>query len=144
MYILMYESKGSKNSLPLFQWSTPSEVLQSYQAQELWIAPPQFYELSRMCRLPLLNDLHNFSNLRATEGCEQWLPVLHTKDENYISLLPGTDSVDCTSRPAAKYAQLSFHESVISHSEVHGPLGSLEGTQWPSGKTESFRISIHN
>ncbi|XP_023267782.1 nucleoside diphosphate-linked moiety X motif 19 [Seriola lalandi dorsalis] len=72
-----------------FQWSTPSEVLQSYQAQELWIAPPQFYELSRMCRFPVLNDLHNFASQRATEGCEQWLPVVFSKDEHYISLLPG-------------------------------------------------------
>ncbi|KAM7423859.1 hypothetical protein PAMA_000292 [Pampus argenteus] len=76
-----------------FQWSTPSEVLQSYQARELWIAPPQFYELSRMCRFPLLNDLHNFSSQRATEGCEQWLPVVVLKDKHYISLLPGADSL---------------------------------------------------
>lgn len=72
-----------------FQWSTPSEVLQSYQAGELLIAPPQHYELSRLCCLPLLNDLHNFSSQRATEGCEQWLPVVVLKDEHYISLLPG-------------------------------------------------------
>ncbi|KAE8297269.1 Nucleoside diphosphate-linked moiety X motif 19 [Larimichthys crocea] len=70
-----------------FQWSTPSEVLQSYQARELWIAPPQFYELSRMCRFPLLNDLHNFASRRATEGCEHWLPVL--MKERFLSLLPG-------------------------------------------------------
>ncbi|XP_045910907.1 nucleoside diphosphate-linked moiety X motif 19 [Micropterus dolomieu] len=72
-----------------FQWSTPSEVLQSYQERKLWIASPQLYELSRMCRFPLLNDLHNFSSQRATEGCEQWLPVVVLKDEHYISLLPG-------------------------------------------------------
>ncbi|KAI3377768.1 hypothetical protein L3Q82_008909 [Scortum barcoo] len=72
-----------------FQWSTPSEILQSYRERELWIAPPQFYELSRMCRFPSLNDLHNFSSQRATEGCEQWLPVVVSKDENYVSLLPG-------------------------------------------------------
>ncbi|XP_069030488.1 acyl-coenzyme A diphosphatase NUDT19 [Embiotoca jacksoni] len=72
-----------------FQWSTPSEVLQSYQARELWIAPPQFYELSRMCRFPLLNDLHNFAHQRATEGCEQWLPVVSLKEDHAVSLLPG-------------------------------------------------------
>ncbi|XP_070765693.1 acyl-coenzyme A diphosphatase NUDT19 isoform X2 [Enoplosus armatus] len=72
-----------------FQWSSPSEVLQSYQERELWIAPPQLYELSRMCRFPLLNDLHNFSGQRATEGCEQWLPVVFSKDDRYMSLLPG-------------------------------------------------------
>ncbi|XP_040889782.1 nucleoside diphosphate-linked moiety X motif 19 [Toxotes jaculatrix] len=72
-----------------FQWSTPSEILQSYQAKELWIAPPQFYELSRMCRFPSVNDLHNFASQRATEGCERWLPVVVLKDEHHISLLPG-------------------------------------------------------
>ncbi|XP_029354444.1 acyl-coenzyme A diphosphatase NUDT19 [Echeneis naucrates] len=71
------------------QWSTPSEILQSYQAQEMWIAPPQFYELSRMCRFPALRDLHNFASQRATEGCEQWLPVICQKDEHYLLLLPG-------------------------------------------------------
>uniref|UniRef100_A0A3Q3VKI2 Acyl-coenzyme A diphosphatase NUDT19 n=1 Tax=Mola mola TaxID=94237 RepID=A0A3Q3VKI2_MOLML len=66
------------------------QVLQSYQAEEFWIAPPQFYELSRMCRFPLHKDLHKFSSQRATEGCEQWLPVV-TKDEHNtpVSLLPG-------------------------------------------------------
>ncbi|XP_029284639.1 acyl-coenzyme A diphosphatase NUDT19 [Cottoperca gobio] len=72
-----------------FQWSTPSEVLQSNYERELWIAPPQFYELSRLCRVPLLNDLHNFCSKRATEGCEQWLPVVSLNDKEYISLLPG-------------------------------------------------------
>ncbi|KAM9366497.1 acyl-coenzyme A diphosphatase NUDT19 [Symphorus nematophorus] len=71
-----------------FQWSTPSGVLQSYQARELWIPPPQFYELSRMCRFPLLNDLNKFSSQRATEGSEQWIPVI-IKNERYISVLPG-------------------------------------------------------
>lgn len=72
-----------------FQWSTPSEILQSYQARQLWIAPPQFYELSRMCRFPLLNDLHHFAHQRATEGCDQWLPVVILQDQHHISLLPG-------------------------------------------------------
>ncbi|KAM8894867.1 acyl-coenzyme A diphosphatase NUDT19 [Spinachia spinachia] len=71
------------------KWSTPSEVLSSYQAQEFWIAPPQVYEISRMCRVPLLSDLHNFSSRRATEGCEQLLPVLSLQDEHHTALLPG-------------------------------------------------------
>uniref|UniRef100_A0A8C2WS52 Acyl-coenzyme A diphosphatase NUDT19 n=1 Tax=Cyclopterus lumpus TaxID=8103 RepID=A0A8C2WS52_CYCLU len=73
------------------EWSTPSDVLQSYRAQELWIAPPQVYELSRMCHVPRLDDLHSFSRQRATEGCEQLLPVVSLKDEHYTALLPGAD-----------------------------------------------------
>ncbi|XP_013880493.1 acyl-coenzyme A diphosphatase NUDT19 [Austrofundulus limnaeus] len=72
-----------------FQWSTPSEILQSYREQQLWIAPPQFYELSRMCRFSSLNDLQNFSYQRATEGCQRWLPVILPEDEHHVSLLPG-------------------------------------------------------
>ncbi|KAM9410294.1 acyl-coenzyme A diphosphatase NUDT19 [Pholidichthys leucotaenia] len=72
-----------------FQWSTPSELLHSYRARELWLAPPQFYELSRMCRFPLLNDLHNFASQRGIEGCEQWLPVIIPHDKHLLSLLPG-------------------------------------------------------
>lgn len=71
-----------------FQWSSPAEILQSFQEKDLWIPPPQHYELSRICHFPLLNDLHNFCSQRATEGCEQWLPVI-VKDDHYISILPG-------------------------------------------------------
>ncbi|XP_029624457.1 acyl-coenzyme A diphosphatase NUDT19 [Salmo trutta] len=74
-----------------FKWSTPSEILHSYQAREMWIAPPQFYDLSRMCRFPSLQDLHSFSRQRASEGCEQWLPVRMVSDSCYISLLPGDE-----------------------------------------------------
>lgn len=72
-----------------FQWSTPSEILQSYRDRQIWIAPPQFYELSRMCRFPSLSELHTFAHQRATEGCEQWMPVIVSVDEHHISLLPG-------------------------------------------------------
>ncbi|CAB1338757.1 unnamed protein product [Coregonus sp. 'balchen'] len=57
-----------------FKWSTPSEILHSYQAREMWIAPPQFYDLSRMCRFPSLQDLHSFSRRRASEGCDELYP----------------------------------------------------------------------
>ncbi|KAL0977986.1 hypothetical protein UPYG_G00164340 [Umbra pygmaea] len=74
-----------------FKWSSPSEILQNYQARKMWIAPPQFYDLSRMCGFTSLLDLHSFSTLRATEGCEQWLPVRLVADNYYISLLPGDE-----------------------------------------------------
>uniref|UniRef100_A0A8C7ILC9 Acyl-coenzyme A diphosphatase NUDT19 n=1 Tax=Oncorhynchus kisutch TaxID=8019 RepID=A0A8C7ILC9_ONCKI len=67
------------------------KILHSYQTREMWIAPPQFYDLSRMCRFPSLQNLHSFSRQRASEGCEQWLPVRMVSDSYYISLLPGDE-----------------------------------------------------
>lgn len=74
-----------------FKWSTPSEVLHRYKSREMWIAPPQLYDLGRMCRFPALNDLHRFASQRSLEGCEQWLPIYLMCDNFNISILPGDD-----------------------------------------------------
>ncbi|CAL8288525.1 unnamed protein product [Merluccius merluccius] len=71
------------------KWVTPPEVLHSYRARELWVAPPQFYELSRLCRHPSLRELHAFASQRAEEGCEHWLPVILETDTHQSVLLPG-------------------------------------------------------
>ncbi|XP_062404471.1 nucleoside diphosphate-linked moiety X motif 19 [Sardina pilchardus] len=74
-----------------FKWSTPIEVLQSYEAREMWIAPPQMYDLSRLCHFSDLDDLHRFAQQRSLEGCEQWLPIRLTSADCYMSLLPGDE-----------------------------------------------------
>ncbi|XP_056448215.1 nucleoside diphosphate-linked moiety X motif 19 [Gadus chalcogrammus] len=71
------------------KWATPPEVLHSYRAKEMWIAPPQFYELSRLCHYPSLSELHTFASQRSQEGCEHWLPVVLKTDTELLSLLPG-------------------------------------------------------
>ncbi|KAM6943632.1 acyl-coenzyme A diphosphatase NUDT19 [Xenentodon cancila] len=82
------DTSQDEKEIVRFQWSGPAEILQSYQARQLLIAPPQFYELSRMCCFPSLSDLHSFAYQRATEGCEQLLPVF-SKEEHHVTLLPG-------------------------------------------------------
>ncbi|KAM9817686.1 acyl-coenzyme A diphosphatase NUDT19 [Neosynchiropus ocellatus] len=96
-----------------FQWSTPPEVLRSYRDKELWLAPPQLYELSRMCRLTRLDDLHRFSGDRAVEGCEQWLPVLCRDGEGFVSALPG-DRLHPSSASSDPEADASLHRFVGS------------------------------
>lgn len=119
VFVLIGNKNMLDNTHPVsFQWSTPSEILQGFQAQDLWIAPPQFYELSRMCRFPLLSDLHNFSSKRATEGCEHWLPV-HSNDEHNrpVSLLPG---IKCLSR------QFGSLRVLLKHAMLYEQLGRLK------------------
>ncbi|KAJ8343366.1 hypothetical protein SKAU_G00306950 [Synaphobranchus kaupii] len=74
-----------------FKWSSPSEVLQSYQTRELFVAPPQVYEMGRMCHFPQLQDLHSFARMRAPEGCERFLPVQLVAADCSIYLLPGDE-----------------------------------------------------
>ncbi|XP_077568647.1 acyl-coenzyme A diphosphatase NUDT19 [Stigmatopora nigra] len=104
------------------QWSTPADVLRSYQARDLWIAPPQFYELSRMCRFASLSNLHTFARRRGTDGCEHWLPVVFFQEEGYISVLPGDELYPLNSSTTAKVGKNTEPEG--SESALHRLLVS--------------------
>lgn len=102
------------------QWSTPLEILRSYQARELWIAPPQFYELSRLCRVPLLKDLHSFAVQRATQGCERWLSIISVDQQRRpVSLLPGDKLYGSASGAEPNGANTEDHQHDPQHSGLH-------------------------
>ncbi|XP_039183473.1 nucleoside diphosphate-linked moiety X motif 19 [Crotalus tigris] len=73
------------------RWSTPSEAVELFNSGDIWIAPPQLYELCRLCRFSSLHDLERFSSGRALEGCERWMPVQLMASDGRINLLPGDD-----------------------------------------------------
>lgn len=78
-----------QREIELYKWSTPPEILHSYRERKVWIAHPQLYDIGRMCKLPLLSDLHDFAKQRSIEGCERCLPVILKATDCNISLLPG-------------------------------------------------------
>ncbi|XP_035680220.1 nucleoside diphosphate-linked moiety X motif 19-like [Branchiostoma floridae] len=85
------QTTHDKREMVKAQWLSPSEILQKFRREEHWIPPPQVYELSRMSRLPHLNELHRFSQERGLEGCERWLPVRITVSDGGMTVLPGDD-----------------------------------------------------
>ncbi|XP_065519757.1 acyl-coenzyme A diphosphatase NUDT19 [Lathamus discolor] len=74
-----------------FLWSSPPEIIELFKSEEIRLAPPQFYELCRLCNFSSLRELHKFSSDRALEGCECWMPVMLTASDGYIQLLPGDE-----------------------------------------------------
>ncbi|XP_034281644.1 acyl-coenzyme A diphosphatase NUDT19 [Pantherophis guttatus] len=73
------------------RWSTPLEAVELFNSGEVCIAPPQLYELCRLCHFSSLRDLERFSSERALEGCERWMSVILKASDGYIQLLPGDD-----------------------------------------------------
>ncbi|XP_003227455.1 acyl-coenzyme A diphosphatase NUDT19 [Anolis carolinensis] len=73
------------------QWSSPSEAFELFKSQDIWIAPPQFYELCRLGNFSTLHDLHTFGSERALEGCERWMPVVLVASDGQIHILPGDE-----------------------------------------------------
>lgn len=74
-----------------YQWSSPSEATESFISEEIWLAPPQFYEIRRLQNFASLSDLHKFCLDRAIEGLERWLPITCLTADGRLQLLPGDE-----------------------------------------------------
>ncbi|XP_042294225.1 nucleoside diphosphate-linked moiety X motif 19 [Sceloporus undulatus] len=85
------EASHDEGEVTACQWSTPSEAVELFKSQDIWIAPPQFYELCRLCNFSSLRDLHAFGSKRALEGCERWMPVLLVASDGHMQILPGDE-----------------------------------------------------
>ncbi|TKC45258.1 hypothetical protein EI555_008755, partial [Monodon monoceros] len=72
-------------------WSSPSEATESFISKEIWLAPPQFYEIRRLEQFASLSDLHKFCLDRELEGVERWLPITLLTADGTIQLLPGDE-----------------------------------------------------
>ena len=82
------------------QWTDPASCLQMYYDRQLWLAPPQVYELSKMLNMTSAADLESAARLRQRHGLSTWLPVRVECEDGLLSLLPGDhmypDNLDYT------------------------------------------------
>lgn len=71
------------------QWATPSTYLEKCYNSEISLAPPQYYEISRLMNFQTIESLVKFNKSRSMLGCERFLPYRTQKDKITITLLPG-------------------------------------------------------
>ncbi|XP_043566079.1 nucleoside diphosphate-linked moiety X motif 19-like [Chiloscyllium plagiosum] len=74
-----------------YNWMSPPDFAEGYISEKFYIPPPQWYELSRLCQIPHFQDLQQFSQHRALEGCERWLPIRLLASDGSAILYPGDD-----------------------------------------------------
>ena len=85
------EANLDNQEVTSMQLTDPKTLLQQHIDGKLWLAPPQFWEISRMSNFTRLEDLKNFSTKRESRGCETWLPVLKSCNNGQYALYPGDD-----------------------------------------------------
>lgn len=86
---IVYGINLRKPYLCLPQWSSPSEATESFISKEIWLAPPQFYEIRRLENFASLSELHKFCLDHVLKGVERWMPIVLLTADGQISLLPG-------------------------------------------------------
>uniref|UniRef100_A0A286XL48 Acyl-coenzyme A diphosphatase NUDT19 n=1 Tax=Cavia porcellus TaxID=10141 RepID=A0A286XL48_CAVPO len=74
-----------------YQWSSPSEATASFLSKEIWLAPPQFYEIRRLENFASLSNLHKFCLEHASERAQRWLPIICITADGMIQLFPGDE-----------------------------------------------------
>ncbi|KAH8273717.1 hypothetical protein KR018_010731 [Drosophila ironensis] len=70
-------------------WRSPLDYLKACLRKELWLPPPQFYELSRFLNFQCLDNLRKFAEERAVKGTELIHPVMYKCKNGSVHLLPG-------------------------------------------------------
>ncbi|XP_040591427.1 nucleoside diphosphate-linked moiety X motif 19 [Mesocricetus auratus] len=74
-----------------YKWLSPSEATESFLSKEIWLAPPQFYEIRRLETFASLSALYRFSSGYPLEITEKWMPIVLLTADGTISLLPGDE-----------------------------------------------------
>ncbi|XP_034099398.2 acyl-coenzyme A diphosphatase NUDT19 [Drosophila albomicans] len=79
------------NEVKDYYWHSPLDYLQSALRKEIWLPPPQFYELSRFLNFKSLEQLRQFAQKREVKGCVLIHPVMYKCTDGMVHLLPGDD-----------------------------------------------------
>lgn len=73
-------------------WCNPKEILEMHQSEQVFLAPPQVYELSRILQFQQLDMFNTFMKARESLGTQRWLPVIYTYDDGALSFVPGDEN----------------------------------------------------
>ncbi|XP_063802078.1 acyl-coenzyme A diphosphatase NUDT19 [Pseudophryne corroboree] len=124
-------TSDDQKEVSAYKWWTPEEAIDEYKCQKSWIPPPQFYDLSRLCNFPMIQELNRFSLHRALEGCERWLPVLVHAEDGMLHTLPGDelypDDPDVTGEMQKKYSTNRTIEDSLREGERIHRLVHIDG-----------------
>lgn len=82
----------SNNIIYPIQWSTPADLLASNAAKEIWLPPPQIYELRKLDQVNDFDQVAKFAKWRNQFGTTLFYPVQYpVKDQKLVDFLPGDD-----------------------------------------------------
>ncbi|KAM7339842.1 hypothetical protein ACRRTK_000457 [Alexandromys fortis] len=74
-----------------YKWLSPSEATECFLSKEIWLAPPQFYEMRRLETFASLSALYSFSSARPFDMTQKWMPIILSTADASIMLLPGDE-----------------------------------------------------
>lgn len=99
-----------------FMWESPDELLRKYHARELWLPPPQFFELRRLSTMHKIDELAQFAKNRSGKDMTLLMPMQFKTKDGFLHVLPGDDLYPAnpnykeSDHNIEEYADKSFEE----------------------------------
>ncbi|KAJ9596967.1 hypothetical protein L9F63_011997 [Diploptera punctata] len=121
-----------------FKWSSPHEIVDSCNKQELILPPPQYYELSRLITFNDIEKLADFAVQKNSSSSDLWMPFRIKTSDGEVTLFPGDDLYPATPNYASGPTQ-KVKKTLKELREESNLLHRMEHT-----KTCSARLIIKN
>ncbi|XP_058125438.1 acyl-coenzyme A diphosphatase NUDT19-like [Anopheles ziemanni] len=74
-----------------YMWASPRTLLEAHTEGNLWLAPPQAYELERLSYVHDIDVLVEFATKRKFHGTTPFCPVMYNTSDGSVGTLPGDD-----------------------------------------------------
>lgn len=111
-----------------YKWLSPSEATECFLSKEIWLAPPQFYEVRRLENFASLSALYRFCLDHPLEVPEKWLPIVLLTSDGSIHLLPGdelyvkgSDFLEKNMSIDKKTEEIVTEGKVVNRIVIHSP-----------------------
>uniref|UniRef100_A0A182PG34 Nudix hydrolase domain-containing protein n=1 Tax=Anopheles epiroticus TaxID=199890 RepID=A0A182PG34_9DIPT len=80
-----------KHEVQEYMWESPHTLLSAHSEGNLWLAPPQAYELHRLSHVRDINVIVRLAKERKRFGTTTFCPVGFNAADGFIGVLPGDD-----------------------------------------------------
>lgn len=101
----------------IVQWQTPDELIRMNKNGDIWLPPPQLYELSRLSNEPNFEKLIEFAKDRGINSTTTLIfPISYHTSDGIIHCYPGDDfypkepNYATTSHDLDQYADKTFED----------------------------------
>jgi len=100
------------------RWMDPVESIMEQVKGDIWLPPPQFYELSRMAHFVDYDHLREFAAGRQQRGVERWLPIFLPTRSGRMTVYPGDDLYSSEGVEKLDGEAISFENSGVNHNRM--------------------------
>jgi nucleoside diphosphate-linked moiety X motif protein 19 len=118
------KAMSDEKEVSAVEWYSPLHTLELHTQNEAFLAPPQVYELSRLCNFNRFEAVRDFARKRQKHGIERWCANITGLKDGAILALPGDDYFDkqITTKSLPSLDEVRMRSTNLNRLELRAPI----------------------